>query len=110
MKKSICETSANGTKFWYRDGKCHREDGPAIEYANGDKSWYRDGKRHREDGPAIEYANGNKWWYQDDVLHREDGPAIEYCTGNKKWYYRGFRIECFSQKEFQRITKLKAFW
>ena len=32
-----------------------------IEYtvkvwANGDKSWYLNGKLHREDGPAIEWA------------------------------------------------------
>ena len=25
-------------------------------YPNGDKSWYLNGKLHREDGPAIEYA------------------------------------------------------
>jgi hypothetical protein len=34
---------ADGAKFWYLDGKCHRTDGPAMEYANGDKIWYRDG-------------------------------------------------------------------
>ena len=47
---------ANGTKFWYLNGKPHREDGPAVEYANGDKFWYLNGKRHREDGPAVECA------------------------------------------------------
>jgi len=25
------------------NGKLHREDGPAIEFANGDKSWYLNG-------------------------------------------------------------------
>jgi hypothetical protein len=29
----------------------------------GDKYWYQNGKRHREDGPAIEYAHGSKYWY-----------------------------------------------
>jgi len=29
----------------------------------GDKVWYLNGKRHREDGPAIEYADGYKAWY-----------------------------------------------
>ena len=24
------------------------------------------GKLHREDGPAIEYADGNKFWYLND--------------------------------------------
>ena len=48
----------NGDKFWYLNGKLHREDGPAVECANGDKSWFLNGKLHREDGPAIERANG----------------------------------------------------
>ena len=43
----------SGTKVWYLNGKRHREDGPAIEYANGDKYWYLNGKRHREDGPRY---------------------------------------------------------
>ena len=34
----------NGTKSWYLNGKYHREDGPAIEYADGSKSWYLNDK------------------------------------------------------------------
>jgi len=71
------------------DGKLHREDGPAVEYANGAKMWYLHGKLHREDGPAIEYANGNKYWYLNDKFHRENGPAIEYADGSKEWYLNG---------------------
>ena len=52
----------NGDKSWYLNGKRHREDGPAIEWADGDKSWWLNGKLHREDGPAIERANGDKYW------------------------------------------------
>ena len=33
-----------GSKYWYLNGKKHREDGPAEEYANGDKYWYLNGK------------------------------------------------------------------
>ena len=33
-----------GTKFWFLNGKYHREDGPAIEYANGTKYWYLNGE------------------------------------------------------------------
>ena len=87
MTNGYCKTSANGNKSWYRDGKLHREDGPAFELANGNKYWYRDGKPHREDGPAIEGANGEK------------------C-----WFYRGTEIECKSQEEFLRLLKMKAFW
>ena len=31
-------------------------DGPAIEQANGDKWWCLNGKTHRTDGPAVEWA------------------------------------------------------
>ena len=48
----------DGTKEWYINGKLHREDGPAIEWANGDRYWYLNGKLHREDGTAIEYDDG----------------------------------------------------
>lgn len=34
---------SNGTKYWAKDGKYHREDGPAIEAINGDKYWWVDG-------------------------------------------------------------------
>jgi len=39
----------SGTKFWYLNGKLHREDGPAIEYANGDKSWYLNNEKLTEE-------------------------------------------------------------
>ncbi len=32
-----------GTKFWFKDGKAHREDGPAIERSYGTKEWYLEG-------------------------------------------------------------------
>src|SRR3990167_6610767 len=59
-----------GTIRWYKSGTTilHREDGPAVERADGTKYWYRDGKCHREDGPAVEYADdGEKYWYLDGV-------------------------------------------
>jgi hypothetical protein len=62
MQEYRVKVFADGTKVWWQNGKCHREDGPAIEYANGDKSWYQNGKLHREDGPAIEDADGYKSW------------------------------------------------
>ena len=62
----------NGSESWYLNGKLHREDGPAREYASGDKFWYLNGKLHREDGPAVEYASGSKSWYLNGKLHREE--------------------------------------
>jgi hypothetical protein len=87
MNKSICETN---------------------EY--GDKRWYLNGKLHREDGPACEYANGSKFWYLNDQLHREDGPAYEAAYGYKQWYYHGKYLNCQTNEEFFRLLKLKAFW
>jgi hypothetical protein len=87
----------DGTKYWYINGKRHREDGPAIEHADGTKEWYLNDKFHREDGPAIEYASGTKKWYLNGERHREDGPAIEGSNGTKEWYLNG---ECMSEKAF----------
>ena len=35
-------------------------------YDDGTKYWYLNGKKHREDGPAIEWADGTKYWYLND--------------------------------------------
>lgn len=33
-----------GTKYWYKNGQRHREDGPAIEWEDGAKAWYLNDK------------------------------------------------------------------
>jgi hypothetical protein len=83
---------ANGDKYWFINDKNHREDGPAMEYANGDKYWFMNGRLHREDGPAIEYANGDKCWFINGRLHREDGPAVEKENGDKRWYINDIHL------------------
>ena len=95
---------ANGDKFWYLDGKLHREDGPAVERADGSKKWHLNGKLHRTDGPAVEYANGSKAWFLDDKRHRTDGPAVEYANGSKDWWLRD---EFLTEEEFLKRTKPK---
>ena len=60
------EVYPSGNKIWWLNGKLHREDGPAMEWASGGKSWWLNGERHREDGPAIECASGSKSWYLND--------------------------------------------
>ena len=40
---------------------------------DGSRAYYRDGRRHREDGPAIEYPDGRREYWRDGRLHREDG-------------------------------------
>jgi hypothetical protein len=63
---------ADGDKFWFLNGKYHREDGPAVEDSDGSKAWYLNGKLHREDGPAFEWANGYKGWYLNGQLLTEE--------------------------------------
>jgi hypothetical protein len=54
------------------DGKRHRVDGPAYEYADGSRQWWMDGKRHRVDGPAVEWADGSRqWWVDGERLSEE---------------------------------------
>ena len=72
MNKPKVKVSADGSKHWYLNGKRHREDGPAIEYASGNKIWYLNGKCHREDGPAIEWVDGTKYWYLNGELLTEE--------------------------------------
>ena len=60
-----------------------------VEYPDGDKIWYKDGRRHRENGPACEYADGTKHWYKEGKCHREVGPAVEFLDGTKYWYLEG---------------------
>ena len=96
----------NGSKEWLQNGKRHREDGPACEWADGTKYWYKEGQYHREDGPAIEYKDGTKEWYLNGKLHREDGPAVIYNTGSEYWYLNGAK---YSRNEFFEKTSAASF-
>src|SRR5271166_3127075 len=68
-------------------------------YTHGDKCWFLNGKLHREDGPACEFANGTKHWYLNGKQHREDGPATEWPDGSKRWYLNGKEL---TEKEFNK--------
>jgi hypothetical protein len=61
-------------------------------------------------GELHEHSDGNNWWYLNGVLHREDGPALEFIDGSKEWYINDEQILCKTQKEFEQLMKLKAFW
>jgi len=41
---SGCLIDKHGDSAWYKNGKWHREDGPALEYKYGTKSWCFEGK------------------------------------------------------------------
>ena len=85
--ESMGEASRQGLNvFWFLNNFPFTG---SFEDAFGNRRWYRNGRRHREDGPAVEYADGSKWWYLNGELHREDGPAVEKTDGLKYWYLNG---------------------
>lgn len=84
--KDGCYLDPEESIHFVRDGKLHREDGPAF-IGKFSIAWWRNGKCHREGGPAIERENGHKAWWTNDKLHREDGPAIIHENGEIEWWF-----------------------
>ena len=112
-QQPICEVSSGGAKHWYLNGKLHRVDGPACEYANGNKSWFLNGKLHRVDGPACEDVDGDKVWYLNGNLHRVDGPAAEKANGDKQWWLNGKPckpIEAFKAATHEQKIHMLCFY
>ncbi len=81
------------------------DDGPYMdEYCN--IGHIKDGKLHREDGPAIEWSNGDKFWYLNGKLHREYGPAIKLISGHEEWWVNGKEYHAgITYKEALKIWK-----
>jgi hypothetical protein len=117
--------AANGDKEWYVNGEhlpCTTQvqferlmrlkafGGDLYHYTYGTKYWILNDKTNRTYGPAREFADGVKCWYLNGLRHREDGPAIEYGNGDKEWWLNGEYISCTTQKQFEQLMRLKAFW
>jgi hypothetical protein len=83
--------------------------GGELHETDSGKFYYLNNMFHRKDGPAVEYNWNETHWYLNGKLHREDGPAIEYYD-HKRWYINDKAVACNSQKEFERLMRLKAFW
>lgn len=49
-----------GGIYWYKNGKLHNDNGPAIVHKNGTKKYYCNGFLHNANGPAIVGFNVNK--------------------------------------------------
>jgi len=96
----------NGDKCWYKEGKYHRLNGPAIIYPSGLKYWYKEGKLHREDGPAVNFPSGHKEWYKEGKYHRLDGPAVEYPDGYKEWWIEN---KFYSPKKLLKLINSSLF-
>lgn len=85
--------SGDGHFEWYKNGKQHRANGPAIVYPNGTKEWWYKGLLHRLDGPAVEQANGRKVWWVKGQKHRTDGPAVITADGFEEYWENGEYIQ-----------------
>ena len=64
-----------GSKYWRNSkGKLHREgDKPAIVALDGYKSYWKNGRLHRDNGPAVIYQNGDvEYWLDGQRLTKEE--------------------------------------
>lgn len=82
----------DGATRWYKDGKKHREDGPAVIYKDPREfCWFYEGQLHRDGGPASVYFQGPTcWhytWFKHGFIHREDGPAQIIGDYESWWCY-----------------------
>lgn len=98
----ITREETDNTIIYHKNGKLHREDGPAWEEKwNEYKAWYFNGKKHREGAPAVYYGSEEhtpKFWYKNGKYHRLDGPAVEFEKRSKDEYWVNGKQ--FSKEEF----------
>ena len=59
-----------GEKYWYKNGKLHREDGPAV-INKTIKYWYNDGKLQ-----SVEHDNGYRSLYKDGKFIKTEGERV----------------------------------
>ena len=70
-------------RSWKVNNKLHREgDYPASEFTDGYKSWYKEGKRHRLNGPAVIYSSGAEAYWIDGMRYLKE-KFNEICNKNK---------------------------
>ena len=74
------KVSDAGDKYWYLNGKIHREDGPAVEFVNGTKHWYLDGKQFSE-SEWKQQVKKLKYSCVDKIIARPSASAACCCSG-----------------------------
>ena len=42
-----------GTKRWFKDGKLHRDDGPAVIWSDDEQYWYKNDERYEPSAHEI---------------------------------------------------------
>jgi hypothetical protein len=61
-------------------------------WKEGAEEWWKDGRLHREYGPAI-IENGCRDWLQYGLMHCEYGPATVWKNTRTEWWYYHYEIE-----------------
>ena len=59
----VLEIDKYGTKQWFKDGKRHRLNGPAVEFISGFKCWYINGREYtqKEFRKIVDSVSDNKY-------------------------------------------------
>lgn len=92
---------------WYKNGKLHRESGPARieDYKDGSslKIWYKEGNIHRDESEGAAYLyvikNGHliskifNEFYKEGNLHRTNGPAKLISHFDEDYAYTSYYYE-----------------
>jgi len=77
-----------------------------IKWETARISFYKNGKLHREGGPAIIYTTALRYWYKEGKIHRLDGPAIKYSNKEYDWWIEG---ENFNTRHFRFLCEKAIF-
>lgn len=93
---------AEGHEFSHVNGRLHSENNaPAVVYADGTRWWYDEGRIHRVGAPAVILSNGTQEFWQNNQRHRVEGPAVIYpdtpkitpaLRGVKQWWTTGILV------------------
>ena len=101
------EVDEYGSKFYYKDGKLHRDgDEPAVIESDGTENYYKDGKRHRDgDKPAVIQLNESKRYYKNGKLHRDgDKPAYIMADGSEYYFKNGVE---YTKEEVEKMEEIR---
>jgi hypothetical protein len=92
LPQIIHKGDLGGVSLWLNDDNLDRATGPAlVDPFNRLRMWVRDGKKHREDGPAIT-SGVSQSYFLDGVMTRLNGPAQRaYSSMNETQF-------CFTHK------------
>lgn len=99
----------NGSTIWKKNGKRHKDNGPAVKYLDGSYEWYQKGRLHRENGPAVVIPFELSEWYINGKRHREEGPAsirlsVYESKEIQEWWFNGKQYDVNNPKELHALV------